>query len=98
MGEGHEWGLLGLLPNNHNPEQSPSSCPEAGLTPGIAHLDRVGVPWSDRRCSRQLGSQLPGLALSATPMGPLSVGKHQVHSQSHMQIKTPVLTHVTYIH
>lgn len=61
MGEGHEWGLLGLLPNTHNPKQSPSSYPEAGLTPGIAHLDRVGVPWSDRRCSRQLGSQLPGL-------------------------------------
>lgn len=61
MGEGHEWGLPGLLPDTHNPEQFPSSCPEAGLTPGIAHLDRVGVPWSDRRCSRQLGSQLPGL-------------------------------------
>ena len=32
MGEGREWGFPGLLPNTHNPEQSPSSCPEAGLT------------------------------------------------------------------
>lgn len=32
MGEGRERGLPGFLPDTHNPKQSPSSCPEAGLT------------------------------------------------------------------